>query len=94
MFYGANIGQRTTKDKFGIATAIFWPAQQTNQRRLLANLLNFFIFYLILIRFGLGAKWVVLNHSRDFLNIMLDCLGYSAAHAHIKLAAIIIIIQT
>ena len=49
-----------------MATAIFWPAQQTNQRRLLANLFNFCIFYLILIKFGLGAKWVVLNHSGDF----------------------------
>ena len=49
-----------------MATVIFWPSQQTNQSRLIANLFNFCIFYLILIKFGLGAKWVVLNHSGDF----------------------------
>ena len=49
-----------------MATAIFWPAQKTNQSHLIANLFNFCIFYLILIKFGLGAKWVVLNHSGDF----------------------------
>ena len=79
-----------------MATAIFWPTQQTNQSRLIANLFNFCIFYLILIKFGLRAKWVVLNHSGDFCMFLhvLDCSGFSAAPAQIKLAAIITIIQT
>ena len=40
---------------FGVATAIFWPTQQTNQSRLIVNLFNFCRFYLILIKFGLGV---------------------------------------
>ena len=71
-----------------MATAIFWPTQQTYQSRLIANLSNFYIFYLILNRFGLGAKRVVLNHS-DFFPVgesrLLWYIQFGLLSSHVKL---------
>ncbi len=65
-----------------MTAAIFWLTQLTNQSQLKANL--FCISHLISIdRLGLGAK-----------SEPLECSGFSAAPTHIRLAAIIVIIQT
>ena len=60
-----------------------------NQNRLIANLFNYYISYLILIKFGLEVKWVKLVGF--FSNVVSDYSGFSAAPAYIKLAVIIII---
>ena len=53
---GGNIGLRTTKNVFEMATAIFWPTHLTYQSQPTTNVFNFCIVCQILIKFGLGAS--------------------------------------
>ena len=61
IWYGANIGQKTTQNEFEMATVIFWPTKTyppkpTNQNRPIAKNFNFCVFHAIWMKFGMGAN--------------------------------------